>query len=38
MGALTKIGLSDLLEAGNKMGIKEKTCEYIDSIIAANII
>jgi serine/threonine-protein kinase HipA len=37
-GKTTEIGLSDLLEAGNKMGIKEKTCEYIDSIIAANII
>jgi len=63
-GKTQKIGLSDLLEAGNKMGIKihrckdiisevlpavadfsviaeqvgikEKTCEYISSIIAAN--
>jgi serine/threonine-protein kinase HipA len=65
-GKTTEIGLSDLLETGNKMGIKErrckdiisevgastskfsvfaeqagikeKTCEYINSIIAANIV
>lgn len=65
-GKTTEIGLSDLLEAGAKMGIKErrckdiiseigtvvgdfatyaeqvgikeKTCEYINSVIAANIV
>ena len=63
-GKTVEIGLSDLLQAGSKMGIKqrrckeiirevadsvdnfqviaqrvgikEKTCEYIDSMIAAN--
>jgi serine/threonine-protein kinase HipA len=35
-GKTTEIGLSDLLEAGNKMGIKERRCKDIISEVGAS--
>ena len=36
-GKTTNIGLSDLLEAGKKMGIKERRCKDIISEVSASI-
>lgn len=36
-GKTTEIGLSDLLEAGAKMGIKERRCKDIISEIDASV-